>query len=243
MLKVIESKGATIDAAIESALQQLGKERDEVSVEVMQNPKSGFLGIGKEPAIVKVSFQSSPADKAVGFLEGLLLRFGTPATVAVKEDFDNKTIKIQLSGENMGAVIGRRGDTLDAMQYLTSIVTNRDEEERWRVVVDTENYRERREDTLEELAKKTAQKVLKYKKGVALEPMTPHERRIIHACLQEVEGIMTYSVGSEPSRKVVVAPEGTVPKERKNDGGKRPGNNGQYRRRRKPQNKPQGESK
>jgi spoIIIJ-associated protein len=128
----------------------------------------------------------------------------------------------------MGAVIGHRGDTLDALQYLTSIVANREEDDRWRITVDTENYRSKREGTLEALAQKTAQKALKYKKAVALEPMNPHERRIIHAALQEVEGVTTYSTGSEPNRKVIVAPEGMQP----NQAGAAPKKSGSSRRRR-----------
>lgn len=212
MVKVIEAKGESIDAALDNALQLLGCQRDDIaSYEVVQRPKSGFLGIGREPAIVKVEYRTSPAARAKDFLTGLLIRFGTPAEITVAEDFEGKTIDIQLAGENMGAVIGHRGDTLDALQYLTSIVANREEDDRWRITIDTENYRAKRETTLEALAQKTAQKALKYKKPVALEPMNPHERRIIHATLQDVEGITTYSTGTEPNRKVIVAPEGCQP--------------------------------
>lgn len=205
MIKVIEAKGDTIDAAIQNAIAQLGCERDDVSVEVINKPKSGFLGFGKEPAVIRATYQTSPGAKARDFLEGLLIRFGAPAHIEVQEDLEEKTIHLELSGDNMGAVIGRRGDTLDAFQYLTSIVTNRGEEDRWRVTVDTENYRAKREAALVALAHKTASKALKYKKSVALEPMNPHERRIIHSALQEVEGVTTYSTGNEPNRKVIVA--------------------------------------
>ncbi|MGM9639378.1 MAG: RNA-binding cell elongation regulator Jag/EloR [Butyricicoccaceae bacterium] len=226
MIKVIEAKGDTIDAAIQNALASLGCDRDEVSVEVVRKPKSGFLGFGREPAVVKVTYQASPAGKARDFLEGLLIRFGTPAHIEVTEDENEKTIHLELSGENMGAIIGRRGDTLDAFQYLTSIVTNKDEEDRWRVTVDTENYRAKREAALVALANKTAQKALKYKKGVALEPMNPHERRIIHSALQDVEGVTTYSTGSEPNRKVIVAPvdlpQSRGPKKPAGKGGQKP---------------------
>lgn len=226
MIKVIEAKGDTIDAAIQSALATLGCDRDAVSVEVVRKPKSGFLGFGKEPAVVRVTCQTSPAGKARDFLEGLLIRFGTPAHIEVTENEEEKTIHLELSGENMGAIIGRRGDTLDAFQYLTSIVTNKDEEERWRVTVDTENYRAKREAALVALANKTAQKALKYKKPVALEPMNPHERRIIHSSLQDVEGVTTYSTGSEPNRKVIIAPvdlpQGRAPKKPAPKGGQKP---------------------
>ena len=209
MVKYIEAKGDTLEAALENACKELGCSRDDLaSYEMVQMPKAGFLGIGRQQAIVKVEYRTSPASRAEEFLAGLLERFGTPAEMSVTENYEEKTINIQLSGDNMGAVIGHRGDTLDALQYLTSIVANREEDDRWRITVDTENYRAKREDTLEALAQKTAQKALKYKKAVALEPMNPHERRIIHAALQDVEGVTTYSTGSEPNRKVIVAPEG-----------------------------------
>lgn len=222
MIKVIESKGDTIDTAIQNALNILGCDRDDVSVEVVSKPKSGFFGFGKEPALVKVTYETSPAGKAKDFLEGLLIRFGTPAHIDATENSEEKTIHLELSGENMGAIIGRRGDTLDAFQYLTSIVTNKGEEERWRVTVDTENYRQKREAALVALANKTAQKALKYKKGVALEPMNPHERRIIHSALQDVEGVTTYSTGSEPNRKVIIAPSDMQAQARKKNS--KPGN-------------------
>ena len=211
MVKSIEAKGDSIDAAVDSALRQLGMHRDDVSVEVLQNPKAGFLGFGKEPAVVRVSYQSSPAAKAEEFLKGFLVRFGTPAEIHVREDFENSALDIELTGENMGALIGRKGETLDAIQYLTGIVINREEDERWRVNVDTEGYRAKREGSLEELAQRTAAKALKYKKPVALEPMNAHERRIIHACLQDYAGVTTYSIGTEPNRKVIVSPEGAAP--------------------------------
>ncbi len=208
MLKVIETKGDSIDEAVQKALSELGRERDDVSVEVVQKPKSGFLGIGREPAIVRVSFDASPAAAARDFLSGLLSRFGAPADIRIEEDENEHVIRIELSGDNMGAVIGRRGETLDAIQYLTSIVANREEDERWRITVDTENYRSKREAALQALAEKTAQKALKYKKPVALEPMNPHERRIIHSALQDFKGVTTYSTGSEPGRRVIVSPVG-----------------------------------
>ncbi len=210
-MKYLEAKGDSIDAAVESALRELGMTRDDVSVEVLQQPKSGFLGFGKEPAIVRVSYEVTPTGRAVDFLQGLLVRFGTPAQIHASENIEERTIALTLSGENMNAVIGHHGDTLDAIQYLVNIVTNRKEDERWRVTVDTENYRAKREESLAALAHKTAQKALKYRKPVGLEPMNPHERRTIHATLQEVEGVTTYSVGTEPNRKVIVAPADMAP--------------------------------
>jgi len=215
MRKVIETTGNTIDAAIENALLQLGcsRETEGVEIEVIARPKSGFLGFGKEPAKVRVSVDGTPADVARKFLEGLLIRLGTPAQIEVAENRGDKEIHMDLSGDNMGAVIGRRGETLDALQYLTTIVANRAEDDRWRVVLDTENYRAKRQESLIALANKTAARVVKYQKAVALEPMNPHERRIIHAALQPNEAVTTYSTGNEPNRKVIVALAGTEPKE------------------------------
>ncbi len=209
-MKYIDVKGDSREAAVENALQQLGLSRDEVSVEVLQEAKSGFLGLGKQPAIVRVSYQDepTPTERATEFLNGLLERFGTPAEIHASENEEERAVTLELTGDNMNQVIGHHGDTLDAIQYLTNIVVNRKEEERWRVTVDTENYRKKREESLIGLANKTAQKALKYRKPVALEPMNPHERRTIHAALQDVEGVTTYSVGTEPNRKVIVAPEG-----------------------------------
>lgn len=209
-MKYIDVKGESREAAVENALQQLGLSRDEVSVEVLQEAKSGFLGLGKQPAIVRVSYEDEPtvAERATEFLRGLLERFGTPAQIHASENEEERTVTLELTGDNMNQVIGHHGDTLDAIQYLTNIVVNRKEEDRWRVTVDTENYRKKREESLIGLANKTAQKALKYRKPVALEPMNPHERRTIHAALQDVDGVTTYSVGTEPNRKVIVAPEG-----------------------------------
>ncbi len=240
MIKSLEAQGKTIDEAVNSALKQLGVDRDDVSVEVVKQPKAGFLGIGKQPAVVKVQYQSSPTERAKEFAEGLLLKFGTPCTVNVKEDLAGKNILMEISGENINAVIGRRGETLDALQYLTTTVANRGEEDHWRVMIDAQGYRSRREDSLESLAKKMAEKAIKYKKPVALDPMPSHERRVIHSALQDVEGVSTYSTGNEPNRKVVIVPEGATTKQPIQSGGKR---NGNYHRRRRPSNKkPQGEA-
>lgn len=226
MIKSVEAKGDSIDAAIANALAQLQKERDDVTVEIVEKGKSGFFGIGAQPSVVRVSYETSPADTAVDFLDGLLERFGVPARVECSVDELNDTININLTGENMGAVIGRRGDTLDAIQYLTSIVANKNEEKRWHLVLDTENYRAKRRATLEKLAVNTAQKAIRYKRSMALEPMNPQERRIIHAALQEYEGVSTHSVGTEPNRKVIVVPDGVKESHPREGGRQNRGNRG-----------------
>lgn len=327
MQKSIETTGVNRDAAIEKALMQLGLERDDVSVEVLDNGKKGFLGFGATPARVRVTYEVpdeapkpkpekavkeeprrkpdykaepkqkpessaaqsrpnlshiDPADprlttphlvkaappreeqerlaeraerppraegrprrerprremreprpprssqpreekpiipvspeamekvtaEAVRFISGLLEQMGIKAEVKVCEQLVADQLRLEIVGEDMGPVIGRRGDTLDAIQYLTSLVMGRVTEEHVRLSIDTENYRVKRAESLERLARKMAGKAVQYRKPMVLEPMNPYERRIIHSTLQDYEGVTTYSTGSEPGRRVVIAPEG-----------------------------------
>ena len=205
MKKCVEATGKTIDDAIASALVMLGGvDRDLVSVEVLENPKSGFLGIGSTLAKVCVSLEEAESATSVeDFLATLLQKMGTEATVESKLT-DEGNIAIELSGENMGVLIGRRGETLDAIQHIANLVANKGREEHVRVMIDTENYRAKRAETLENLAKKVANQVLKYKRNKVLEPMNAYERHVIHAALQNMENISTSSTGVEPNRRVVV---------------------------------------
>ena len=157
-------------------------------------------------AATAVSADSDPAQAAKVFIDGLLEKMGIQGE-AFPTMGENNTLLIDICGEDMGAVIGRRGDTLDAIQYLTSLSINRGREEHIRVTLDTEGYRAKREESLNRLARKMAGKVLKYHKNMTLEPMNPYERRIIHAALQDYNGVTTYSTGTEPNRRVVVALE------------------------------------
>ena len=207
MTKYIEKQASSIDEAVELALQELGMERDSVSVEVLNKGKSGFFGIGAVPAHVRVSYEeATPASEAKEFVDGLLSRMGIQGE-AFPMDGEDGQIILDIRGEDMGAVIGRRGDTLDAIQYLTSLTVNRGKEEHIRIAIDTEGYRAKREESLQRLARKMAGKVLKYHKHMTLEPMNPYERRIIHSTLQDYQGVTTYSTGTEPNRRVVVALE------------------------------------
>ncbi len=354
MQKSIETTGATRDAAIEEALKQLGMERDDVSVEVLDNGKKGFLGFGATPARVRVTYEEpsrsaasavAPAQKearpprperaqrperaerperadrkarqqeyreefkaeleqkaeqkaerrpaqtrpnlshidpndprlttphlvkaappraegeaqparherperprrernfdrprreprpprqsqpreekpivpvsaeamekvtaeAIRFISGLLRQMGIEAEVQVREQLVADQLRLEIVGKDMGPVIGRRGDTLDAIQYLTSLVMSRVTEEHVRLSIDTENYRVKRAESLERLARKMAGKAVQYCKPMVLEPMNPYERRIIHSTLQDYAGVTTYSTGSEPGRRVVISPEG-----------------------------------
>jgi spoIIIJ-associated protein len=207
MLKSIEVSGKSEEEAIQSALDQLGLMRDEVSVEIIQQAKAGFLGLKSTPAVIRVSFESdeSHSECVERFLAGLFQRMGVRAKPEIRED--DGIIAVNLTGEDPGALIGRRGETLDAIQHLTNYVVNRGQSGRVRVNIDTENYRERRNEALERLAEKVASKVVKYRRNMTLEPMNSYERHIIHTALQEYENVTTYSIGTEPNRRIVVAYE------------------------------------
>lgn len=294
MIKFIDVTGKTEDEAIQSALAQLGMDRDDVSVEILERAKSGFLGIGSAPARVRVSYDDGKAEEAVkpaekpaapkpekkvepsaapkavpmyapevlqkkepraakeersgrparedrrerapraeraerpapqpkpivdlgeecrdekseqirAFLKGLLEHMDSAAEVKVYES-EKGRYKVYLEGEKLGALIGRRGETLDAIQQLTNYSINRgSEKNRVRVQVDAENYREKREQSLERLAEKVAGKVTKYRRNVTLEPMNAYERHVIHTALQDTPGVTTFSIGTEPNRRVVVS--------------------------------------
>jgi len=205
MQKSIEVSGRTVEEAIETALMQLDLARDDVSVEIIEQAKVGFLGLKSTPAIVKVLFDVKE-DRTVhveSFLEGLLEKMGVEAGVELTEGEDS--INVTLTGRDPGALIGRRGETLDAIQHLTNYVVNRGVSTRVRINIDAENYRQRRNETLENLATRTAGKVIKYRRNITLDPMNAYERHIIHSALQSYEHISTYSVGTEPNRRIVVA--------------------------------------
>ena len=278
MIKFIDMTGKTEDEAIRRALEQLGLERDDVSVEILERAKSGFLGIGGSPATVRGSYddgqpepkpepvkpepksaapkaekkpvycaevlqkevrarekqereakrgerraepkaEKAPREPAVlgeevrdekseqirAFLKGLLEHMDSAAEVKVYES-EKGRYKVFLEGEKLGALIGRRGETLDAIQQLTNYSINRgSEKNRARVQVDAENYREKREQSLERLAEKVAGKVTKYRRNVTLEPMNAYERHVIHTALQDTPSVTTFSIGTEPNRRVVVS--------------------------------------
>lgn len=254
MLKYIEVTGKNEDEAIAKGLAQLGLDRDDVSLEILERGKTGFLGIGSVPARVKLTYEApdeapvvedkpAPAPVAeeeqapaaapvmaavepqaepvqtstaveeivdddvaqaiVRFQSGLFAQMGVEATSRVTRDGD--TYQVVLEGENMGPLIGHRGETLDAIQQLTGYVVNRGRSHRVRIHVDAEGYRARREEALQRLAHKTAAKVVKYRRNITLEAMNAYERHVIHAALQDVAGVSTYSTGTEPNRRTVVA--------------------------------------
>lgn len=203
-MKLLEVNGRTVDEAVDSALKELNVTKDKIEIEILDEGNKGFLNIfGAKPARIKVKVKRDYIVEAKTFLRNVLNSMDIKAEIKIKEEAD--TLKINLIGPNMGLIIGYRGETLDSLQYLISLVVNKGHENPYkRVVLDTENYRAKREETLKRLAGKTAFKVRKFKKAIKLEPMNPYERRIIHAALQNDKSVYTYSEGEEPFRKIVV---------------------------------------
>lgn len=203
-MKIVEKSGKTIDEAVNAALAELGAERDKVEIEVINEGKRGILGLGSEDAVVRVKMEETPLSKGMEYLGNVVKKIGLETEI--KGEYEDETVFLEIIGDSseVGRLIGRRGETLDALQYLTSLVVNKDEDEYIRVTVDTENYRKKREETLVKLAKRMASVVSKTRKSVNLEPMNPNERRIIHSALQDYHNITTYSSGQEPNRYVVV---------------------------------------
>lgn len=201
---IIEKSGKTIDEAVAEALKELDTTRENVEIEVINEGKRGILGLGAEDAKVRVKMEQSPLQKAEAYVKKIMDSFGID--VEIKGNYEDETVNIEIIGdsEEVGKVIGRRGDTLDSIQYLTSLVVNKGEENYIRVTIDTENYRGKREETLIKLAKRKAAVVARSRKSVTLEPMNPNERRIIHSALQNYRNVTTYSTGKEPNRCIVI---------------------------------------
>lgn len=203
-MEFIEVSAKTISDAITEACQKLTVTSDKLEYEVVEEGSSGFLGIGSKPAIIKARVKSSVEDIAKDFLNEVFRAMDLTVVVDVKYSEDESSMEIDLSGDEMGVLIGKRGQTLDSLQYLVSLVVNKNVENYIRVKVDTENYRQRRKETLENLAKNISYKVKRTKRPVSLEPMNPYERRIIHSALQNDKYVTTHSEGDEPYRHVVV---------------------------------------
>ena len=202
-MTTIEKSAKTKEEAIQLALNELGVSADEVEVEVLEEGSKGFLGFGNKEAVVKVTLIPNPEKRAVQFLSEVFRLMNEE--VNIETDRKDNNLSITLSGSNMGVVIGKRGETLDALQHLASLAVNRGDSSFVKVSIDTENYREKRNKALENLALKLSEKVLKTGRSTTLEPMNAYERRIIHSALQDKEGVTTYSVGQGVNRKVVIA--------------------------------------
>lgn len=221
-----EFSAKTLDDAIMEAKIRLEATSENLEYEVIEKGSSGFLGIGSKPAKIRARRTLNAREKAEEFLGRVFDAMQLQVNVEITENPDEKVMNIDLSGEDMGVLIGKRGQTLDSVQYLTSLVVNKDTEEYIRVKVDTENYRQRRKDTLENLAKNIASKVKRNGKTVTLEPMNPYERRVIHSALQNDRFVETHSEGQEPFRRVVVTlKEGVKIRENNNNRHRRYGNN------------------
>lgn len=202
-MKCLEKSAKTVDLAVELACKELGIEREDADYEVLDPGSKGVLGLfGGKDAVVRVTLPNNPGENAIEFLQPIFdkLKVHPTHTIETKDD----SLWISFSGTGLGAVIGRRGETLDALQYLTNLAVNRQFEEKTRIILDVEGYRQSREETLTHLAQKMVDKVRRTGKDVMLEPMSPHERRIIHIALQDEKGIKTFSLGEEPYRKVVI---------------------------------------
>jgi len=204
-MKTIEMTGKTVEEALKHALDQLNLTKDKVDVEVIDEGSKGLFNlIGTKPAKVKVTKKPDVLDDTKTFLVNVLSSMNINADMDIKEE--NDIIKINLKGPKMGLVIGYRGETLDSLQYLVSLVVNKNHENPYKkVVLDAENYRHKREETLIKVAQKTAYKVKKSGRPYKLEPMNPYERRIIHSALQEYNDINTYSEGEEPFRRIIIS--------------------------------------
>lgn len=203
-MEFVEFTAKTVDDAITSACQKFLVTSDRLEYEVIEEGSSGFLGFNAKPAKIRAKVKETLVDKAKAFLEDVFAAMHMTVLVEVSFDEAEKAMDIDLKGDDMGVLIGKRGQTLDSLQYLVSLVVNRDSDDYIRVKVDTENYRKRRKETLENLAKNIAYKVKRTKRSVSLEPMNPYERRIIHSALQNDKFVTTHSEGDEPFRHVVV---------------------------------------
>ena len=201
----IEITAKTVDEAITEATLQLETSSENIEYEVIDHESKGILGIFSKEAKIKVRLKDTVENTVKAFLSKVFKCMEIEATLDVLYDEENAVVEINMRGEDMGVLIGKRGQTLDSLQYLVSLVVNKGTSEYIRVKVDTENYRERRKLTLENLAKNIAFKVKRTKRSVTLEPMNPYERRIIHSALQNDKYVTTHSEGEEPYRKVVVS--------------------------------------
>lgn len=203
-MEFMEISAKTVDDAITEACQKFSVTSDKLEYEVIEEGSAGFLGLGSKSAVIKARVKSSVKDIAKDFLNDVFEAMKLTVVIDIHYDELENTMDIDLSGDEMGILIGKRGQTLDSLQYLTSLVVNKDVDNYIHVKVDTENYRKRRKDTLENLAKNIAFKVKRTKRAVSLEPMNPYERRIIHSALQNDKYVTTHSEGDEPFRRVVV---------------------------------------
>lgn len=205
-MKKLEGSGKTVEEAVEAVAGELGVSSEEMEYEVLEEGNRGFLGlVGGKVARVLGWVKIGPVERAEEFLKGLLERMGVEAEVQRRDV--GEYVRFNLQGKQVGVLIGRRGRTLDSLQYLANLVANKGSQDMVRLIVDVGGYRERRAETLERLGRRLAERVRRQRRKVVLEPMTPQERRVIHLALQEEQGVNSHSEGEEPFRKVVISPE------------------------------------
>ncbi|MEJ8547347.1 RNA-binding cell elongation regulator Jag/EloR [Brevibacillus borstelensis] len=205
-MKKVVATAKTIDDAVQKALEELSVPREKVSVRILEEPSRGLFGlIGSRDAKVEVEVQYDPVDQGLAFLQDVLANMNVDARVEMRRGEEGMLFDIQ--GANLGMIIGRRGQTLDSLQYLVNVVANRHADKHVRIVLDAENYRQRRKETLEQLAERVSRKALAMKRSVRLEPMSAAERKVIHSFLQKRTDVVTYSEGEEPNRYIVIAPK------------------------------------
>lgn len=204
MMDWVEITAKTVDDAITEGLLKLQTTSDKLEYEVIEKESNGILGLFSKPAKIRVRVKKTIQSVATAFLEKIFHAMNIQAKIDINYNEAEGIVEIDLSGDDMGVLIGKRGQTLDSLQYLTNLVVNKESESYLKVKLDTENYRERRKETLENLAKNIAFKVKKTRRPVSLEPMNPYERRIIHSALQYDKFVETHSEGEEPYRRVVI---------------------------------------
>ena len=204
-MKTLEATGKTYEEALMAGLAQMGLPSDKVDVEVLEEGSKGFLGIGAKPYRLRLTKKDTPPLRAEEFLQNVTELMGLDVVLDVQDE--EEALRIEMQGDNQGILIGHRGETLDALQYLTSLLVNKGGKDYRRVTLDTEGYRAKREQTLINLANRMAAKVQRSGRRMVLEPMNPYERRILHATLQDNPHVTTHSEGEEPNRRVVIAPK------------------------------------
>ena len=203
-MEFIEISAKTVDDAITEALVKLGTTSDRIEYEVIEKGSAGFIGIGRRDAVIKARKKYSIEDDTREFLNKVFAAMDLQVEIIIDRPEDGNVVNVELKGDDMGVLIGKRGQTLDSLQYLTNLAVNKHAENFVKVKIDTEDYRKRRRETLENLARNIAYKVKRTKHPVSLEPMNPYERRIIHSALQNDRYVTTHSEGEEPFRRVVV---------------------------------------
>ncbi len=203
-MEYIEISAKTVDDAVTEAVIQLGTTHDQLEYEVIEKGSAGFIGIGRKDAVIRVKKKDSLEDRIRDFLQKIFSAMQLEVEILIEREESGRVVNVELKGADMGVLIGKRGQTLDSLQYLTNLAVNKNAEEFVKVKIDTEDYRKRRRETLENLARNIAFKVKRTKHPVSLEPMNPFERRVIHYALQNDKFVTTHSEGEEPFRHVVV---------------------------------------